>query len=173
MKKHFVVFWRILFEFRTNSVFLRPGRHLDTQCLIQLHLYFQLTKKRCARHYNMNCLKVDLISSIDKLSKSTDFNVLPGIKVISNPEAFASQKNADLKMVFSADNVSDQLDELLLKRLTNYARSLSLNVQILDKDQKKGKSFGSSMLENFIRSYYTVDGRGNIFIVKLNKSLYE
>lgn len=69
-------------------------------------------------------------------------------------------------MVFSADDVSDQLNELLLKRLTNYAKSLSLNVQILDKDQKKGKSFGSGMLENFIRSYYTVQGRGNIFFIE-------
>lgn len=118
----------------------------------------KLTKKRCSRSYNMNCLKVDLISSIDNLGKNTEFSILPGIKVTSNPDVFASQKTSDMKMVFSADNVGDQLDELLLKRVTNYAKSLSINVQLLDKDQKKGKSFGSSMLDNFIRS---VDGRAD------------
>lgn len=137
---------------------------INKNTLITFSLLLQLTKKRCSREYNANCLKVDLISSIDKLSKNTDFSILPGIRVISNPDIFASQKSTDLKMVFSVDNVNEQLNELLLRRVANYAKSLSLNVQIFDKDQKKGKSLGSNLLDNLIRSFTTVEGRGNIFL---------
>lgn len=127
-----------------------------------LFYFFQLTKKRCAREYNVNCLKVDFISSIEKLGKSTDFQILPGIRVISNADTFALQKADDSKMVFSANNVGEQLDDILVRRLVSYARSLSLNVQLFDKDQRKGKSFGFNLIPNLFTS---VEGRGKIIIL--------
>lgn len=119
----------------------------------------KLTKKRCAREYNMNCLKVDLISSVEKLGKSTDFQLLPGVRVVGNTDAFMSQRADDSRMVFSAENVGNQLDELLVRRLVSYAKSLSLNVQIFDKDQKRGKSLGLSTF--FPSLLATFEGRGD------------
>ncbi len=112
----------------------------------------------------MNCLKVDLISSVEKLGRNTDLQLLPGVKIVSNADAFLAQKSMDTKMEFSADNVGQQLDELLARRLISYAKSLSLNIQIFDKDEKKGKSIGTSVLENLFRKF-TVEGRGNIFLL--------
>lgn len=123
----------------------------------------QLTKKRCVRNYDTNCLKVDLISSLEKLGRSTDFQLLPGVKLVANTDLFLAQRSSDTKMEFSADNISQQLDELLKRRLVSYAKSLSLNIQIFDKDQKKGKSFGTSVFENLFRQ--SVEGRGNMFTI--------
>lgn len=105
---------------------------------------------------------MDLISSVEKLGKSTDFQILPGIKVVSNADTFALQKAEDSKMVFSANNVGEQLDDILVRRLVSYARSLSLNVQLFDKDQRKGKSFGFNLIPNLFTS---VEGRGKKIIL--------
>lgn len=80
---------------------------------------------------------------------------------MSNTDLFLSQRSSDTKMEFSADNISQQLDELLKRRLVSYAKSLSLNIQIFDKDQKKGKSYATSIFENLFPQ--SVEGRGNMF----------
>lgn len=109
----------------------------------------------------MNCLKVDLISTLEKLGPSTDFQLLPGVKLVANTDLFKAQRSNDAKMEFTTNNISQQLDELLKQRLVSYAKSLSLNIKIFDKDQKKGKSLGTSIFEDSFRQ--SVEGRGNMF----------
>lgn len=62
-------------------------------------------------------------------------------------------------MVFVADRVSQQLDELLVRRLISYAKSISFNVQLFNEDHKKGKSIGNTIFDSLIGQY--IEGRGN------------
>lgn len=80
---------------------------------------------------------------------------------MGDTDLFSAQRSSDTKMEFTTDNISQQLDELLKRRLINYAKSLTLKIQIFDKNQKKGKSLGTSIFDNSFRQ--SVEGRGNMF----------
>lgn len=92
--------------------------------------------RNCANAYTITCLKLDIVSWVDKLNEEDDYNVLPGVSVVRD-NGSARANTADLVAELARDFPNDaeaRLDAYLLKKVANYLNSHSLRLKLLDKD---------------------------------------
>ncbi|KAF5290251.1 hypothetical protein FQA39_LY14805 [Lamprigera yunnana] len=101
----------------------------------------------CSNSYTTTCLKLDIVSWVDKLNEEDDYNVLPGLSVVRENDS-ARANTADLVAELARDFPNDaeaRLDAYLFKKVSNYLNSHSLRLKLFDNDSAgtaRGKGGG-------------------------------
>lgn len=88
----------------------------------------------CATTYSATCLKLDIVSWVDKLSEEEDYSVLPGVSVVRE-NGSARANTADIVAELARDFPNDpeaRLDAYLMKKVTGYLNSHSLRLNLHD-----------------------------------------
>lgn len=88
----------------------------------------------CANSYSATCLKLDIVSWVDKLNEEDNYSVLPGVSVIRE-NASARANTADMVAELARDFPNDpeaRLDAFLMKKVTGYLSSHSIRLNLFD-----------------------------------------
>ncbi|XP_044268618.1 uncharacterized protein LOC123013848 [Tribolium madens] len=89
----------------------------------------------CANSYTTTCLKLDIVSWVDKLNEQDDYSVLPGVSVIRENPNGTNPNTADIVAELARDFPNDpdaRLDAFLMKKLTGYLNSHSVRLNLFD-----------------------------------------
>lgn len=90
--------------------------------------------KDCESSYSPTCMKLDIVSFIEKMSESSDYSILPGLSVVR--EARGNKvKTADVvaELARSFPNDPDKrLDSFLMFKLNSYLDSHALRMKLVD-----------------------------------------
>ncbi|KAG5884640.1 hypothetical protein JTB14_035735 [Gonioctena quinquepunctata] len=106
--------------------------------------------KDCENSYSTKCLKLDLVSWVDKLNEDENFSVLPGISIVRE-NASAKTNTADIVADLARDFPNDpdaRLDAFLLKKVHGYLNNHAIRVSLFNQDNtvtgrgKGGGGFG-------------------------------
>lgn len=75
--------------------------------------------KNCAGSYSMTCLKLDIVSWVDRLSDRGDYDILPGVSVVrENGSARANTADLVTEVAREFPNDADaRLNAYLLKKI--------------------------------------------------------
>ncbi|XP_068898517.1 uncharacterized protein [Tenebrio molitor] len=87
----------------------------------------------CATSYTSTCLKLDIVSWVDKLNEEDNYNVLPGVSVVR--ENGTHPNTADIVAELARDFPNDpdaRLDAFLMKKVTGYLNSHSIKLNLFD-----------------------------------------
>lgn len=90
--------------------------------------------KDCGKSYSATCLKLDVVSFLDKLSEQEDIGILPGVSVVKengSTHVPTSEVVANLARDFPND-VEKRLDAYLVHKVGSYLNSHSLSIKLFD-----------------------------------------
>ncbi|XP_017891462.1 uncharacterized protein LOC108631808 [Ceratina calcarata] len=90
--------------------------------------------KDCGKSYSATCLKLDVVSFLDRLSEQEDINILPGVSVIKengSANVPPSEVVANLARDFPND-VEKRLDAYLVHKVGSYLNSHSISIKLFD-----------------------------------------
>lgn len=93
-------------------------------------------ERDCANSYTTTCLKLDLVSWVDKLNEEDNYSVFPGVSVIRE-NATARLNTADIVAELAREFPNDpdaRLDAFLIKKLSSYLNSHSIQFNLLNRD---------------------------------------
>ncbi|KAL1494638.1 hypothetical protein ABEB36_010207 [Hypothenemus hampei] len=98
--------------------------------------------KNCDDSYSMTCLKLDVVSWVDKLSENDDISVLPGITIIkenSSAKITTSDIVTELAREFP-DDPNARLDAFLMRKVSGFLNnhSIKLNLWNAAQDESAG-----------------------------------
>lgn len=88
----------------------------------------------CANSYSPTCLKLDIVSWVDKLNEEDNYSVLPGVSVVRE-NASARANTADMVAELARDFPNDpeaRLDAFLMKKVAGYLNSHSIRLNLFD-----------------------------------------
>ncbi|XP_017770591.1 PREDICTED: uncharacterized protein LOC108558254 [Nicrophorus vespilloides] len=88
----------------------------------------------CASTYSTTCLKLDIVSWIDKLNENDDYSVIPGVSVVRE-NGSARANTADMVAELARDFPNDpdaRLDAYLMNKVTGYLNSHSIKLNLFD-----------------------------------------
>ncbi|PSN49218.1 hypothetical protein C0J52_16936 [Blattella germanica] len=100
----------------------------------------KVLSKGCTHRYTLTCLKLDVVSLVDRLSEADKYQLMPGVTVIKDgaDETSASRKfPGDLVATLAKDYPNDvdaRLDAYLLRRLGQYLNSHSVTFKLFDEE---------------------------------------
>ncbi|XP_044755243.1 uncharacterized protein LOC123314185 [Coccinella septempunctata] len=93
--------------------------------------------KDCSNAYTPTCLKLDIVSWVDKLNENDDVDLVPGVSVVR--ENGSEQVNtADIVAELARDFPNDadaRLDAFLMKKVTGYLNSHSVRLNLWNQNQ--------------------------------------
>lgn len=105
--------------------------------------------KDCGKSYSATCLKLDVVSFLDKLSEQQDIGILPGVSVIKengSADVPSSEVVANLARDFPND-VDKRLDAYLVHKVGSYLNSHSISIKLFDpKTFEAARSFNEETL---------------------------
>lgn len=90
--------------------------------------------KDCGKSYSTTCLKLDVVSFLDRLSEQDDLGILPGVSVVkenASIDVSASEVVANLARDFPND-VEKRLDAYLVHKVGSYLNSHSISIKLFD-----------------------------------------
>ncbi|XP_046752802.1 uncharacterized protein LOC124416026 [Diprion similis] len=90
--------------------------------------------KDCNKSYSATCLKLDVVSFVDKLSETKDLGILPGVSLVKETDSKdvpASEVVANLARDFPND-VDKRLDAFLLHKVGSYLNSHAISIKLFD-----------------------------------------
>ncbi|KAL2720127.1 hypothetical protein V1478_010393, partial [Vespula squamosa] len=90
--------------------------------------------KDCGKSYSTTCLKLDVVSFLDRLSEQEDLGILPGVSVVkenASTDVSASEVVANLARDFPND-VEKRLDAYLVHKVGSYLNSHSISIKLFD-----------------------------------------
>lgn len=97
--------------------------------------YKKSLTRDCGNSYTFTCLKLDLVSWVDKLNEDDDYSVVPGVSLVrENGSARAS--TADIVAELARDFPNDpdaRLDAFLMKKVTSYLESHAIRLNFFDR----------------------------------------
>ncbi|EAT45782.1 AAEL002961-PA [Aedes aegypti] len=96
----------------------------------------QPKSKLCANSYSVSCLKMEIVSFLERLSDQNEYSVLSGVSVVRDANVNVT-KTADIisevSRIFPTDP-NKRLDEFLIIKLNDYLKSHSLRLKLMDKE---------------------------------------
>ncbi|XP_072755305.1 LOW QUALITY PROTEIN: uncharacterized protein Osi16 [Anoplolepis gracilipes] len=104
--------------------------------------------KDCGKSYSATCLKLDVVSFLDKLSEQENIGILPGVSVIkeNSSDVPASEVVANLARDFPND-VEKRLDAYLVHKVRSYLNSHSISIKLFDpRTFEAARSFNENAL---------------------------
>lgn len=96
-------------------------------------------ERDCANSYTTTCLKLDLVSWVDKLNEEDSYSVFPGVSV-ERENASARLNTADIVAELAREFPNDpdaRLDAFLLKKVISYLSSHSIRFNLFNKDSEE------------------------------------
>lgn len=90
----------------------------------------------CANAYTATCLKLDIVSWVDRLNEEDSYSVVPGVTVVRE-NGSARSNTADMVAELARDFPNDpgaRLDAFMVKKITSYLNSHSLRLNFYDAD---------------------------------------
>jgi hypothetical protein len=108
----------------------------------------KVMSKGCSHRYTMTCLKLDVVSLVDRLSEAESYQLLPGVTVVrdnSSAEDGSSGVDSSTSRKFPVDlvaslardypnDVDSRLDAFLIRRVGQYLSSHSITVKLFDEE---------------------------------------
>jgi hypothetical protein len=108
----------------------------------------KVMSKGCSHRYTLTCLKLDVVSLVDRLSETESYQLLPGVTVVrDNSSAEGGNNDADpstsrkfpVDLVASLardypNDVETRLDAFLIRRVGQYLSSHSITVKLFDEE---------------------------------------
>ncbi|XP_049548079.1 uncharacterized protein LOC125959302 [Anopheles darlingi] len=97
---------------------------------------FSSSKKMCDQRYNVNCLKLELVSFLERVTNQKEYNLMAGVSVVRDPGANITKTTdliAEVTRIFPT-NPEKRLDEFLLSKLNDYLQTHSLRLKFIDSD---------------------------------------
>lgn len=106
----------------------------------------------CGNSYSMTCLKLDIVSFVDKLNEEEQFSVFPGISLVkeNSTQANTADMVSELAREFPTD-AEARLDAFLFKKIGGYLNSHSIRLNLWNpssdvaegrgKDKKNGMAY--------------------------------
>lgn len=92
--------------------------------------------KDCSNSYTPTCLKLDIVSWVDKLNENDDVDGIPGVSVVR--ENGKQVNTADIVAELARDFPNDadaRLDAFLMKKVTGYLNSHSVRLNLWNQNQ--------------------------------------
>ncbi|XP_058793715.1 uncharacterized protein LOC131665673 [Phymastichus coffea] len=105
-------------------------------------------KKDCSKWYSAMCLRLDVISFVDRLSERNSIGILPGVTVVKqNSTAPAGNVVANLAREFPND-VDKRMDAYLMHKIGNYLNSHAISIKLFDpRTFEATRSFNEAAME--------------------------
>ncbi|XP_066247965.1 uncharacterized protein [Euwallacea similis] len=112
--------------------------------------YKKSLSRDCSSVYTATCLKLDVVSWVDKLNEDDDYSVMPGVSLVRE-NGSARSSTADIVAELARDFPNDpdaRLDAYLMKKVTSYLNSHSVRLNLFDRKsyveeaRKRGGSGG-------------------------------
>ncbi|XP_055618781.1 uncharacterized protein LOC129763584 [Toxorhynchites rutilus septentrionalis] len=94
------------------------------------------SKKACENRYSVTCLKLDIVSFLERISDQNEYNIVSGVSVVKDADKNITKTSeiiAEVSRIFPTDP-NKRLDEFLIMRLNDYLRSHSLRLKLMDKE---------------------------------------
>lgn len=128
--------WRN-FEGTKNHLSLSPGDIMK-----------KVMSKGCSHRYTLTCLKLDVVSLVDRLSETDKYQLLPGVTVVrdnssadtgNGDEETTSDRKFPAELVASLardypNDVDSRLDAFLIRKIGQYLNSHSITVKLFDEE---------------------------------------
>lgn len=91
-------------------------------------------KKDCDKSYTLTCLKLDIVTFVDKLSSENNFRIIPGISVVKeNSTSVPTTSDIVNNLSRSFPNDADKrLDGYVLHKIGDYLSSHSISIKLFD-----------------------------------------
>lgn len=96
-------------------------------------------QRDCSKQYTVTCMKLDLVSWVERLSEDDNFQVVPGVSLVRDANS-ARANTADLVAELARDFPNDaeaRLDAFLLKKVTGYLNTHTIRLRLFDEDDKQ------------------------------------
>lgn len=111
--------------------------------------YRKLLTKDCNKYYSAKCLKLDVMSWLEKMNENGSYSVYPGISIVRE-NGSAPSNTADIVSVLARDFPNDpdsRLDAFLVKKVHDFLNTHSIKLDLFQKDsvttaRKKGGGGG-------------------------------
>ncbi|XP_011505146.1 PREDICTED: uncharacterized protein LOC105367969 [Ceratosolen solmsi marchali] len=107
-------------------------------------------KKDCSKVYSSTCLKLDVVSFVDRLSEQDDLGILPGVSVVKQNSSVTipvSDVVANLARDFPND-VDKRMDAYLMHRIGTYLNSHAISIKLFDpRTFEATRTFNEAALE--------------------------
>ena len=108
----------------------------------------KVMSKGCSHRYTLTCLKLDVVSLVDRLSETESYQLLPGVTVVRDNSSAEDGSNGvdsstsrkfpvDLVASLARDypnDVDSRLDAFLIRRVGQYLSSHSITVKLFDEE---------------------------------------
>lgn len=107
----------------------------------------KVMSKGCSHRYTLTCLKLDVVSLVDRLSEAESYQLLPGVTVVRDNSSAEDGSNGvestsrkfpvDLVASLARDypnDVESRLDAFLIRRVGQYLSSHSITVKLFDEE---------------------------------------
>lgn len=108
----------------------------------------KVMSKGCSHRYTLTCLKLDVVSLVDRLSETESYQLLPGVTVVrdnssaedgSNDAESSTGRKFPVDLVASLardypNDVESRLDAFLIRRVGQYLSSHSITVKLFDEE---------------------------------------
>jgi hypothetical protein len=108
----------------------------------------KVMSKGCSHRYTLTCLKLDVVSLVERLSETDKYQLLPGVTVVrdnSSAEAGSDDEDSTSSRKFPVDlvaslardypnDVDARLDAYLIRKVGQYLHSHSITVKLFDEE---------------------------------------
>lgn len=109
------------------------------------HVKSETKTRDCTNSYTATCIKLDLVSWVDKLNEEESYIVFPGVSVVRD-EVGTRTNTGDIVSELAREFPNDpdaRLDAFLLKKITSFLSSHSVRFDLLNKDSVESGRGGS------------------------------
>ncbi|XP_055551615.1 uncharacterized protein LOC129733983 [Wyeomyia smithii] len=128
------------------------------------------SKKICINKYSVTCLKLEIVSFLERISEQSEYSLMSGVSVVKDADANVTKTAeiiAEVSRIFPKDP-NKRLDEFLIVKLNNYLKSHSLRLKLMDSEAmekaralfegRKGKLGKKGGLETMIAAAMMMKG---------------
>lgn len=129
------------------------------------------SRKICDNKYSLTCLKLEIVSFLERISDQSEYNLMSGVSVVKDNTVNVTKTAeiiAEVSRIFPADP-NKRLDEFLIVKLNDYLKSHSLRLKLMDNEAmekardlfegRKGKLGKKGGLETMIAAAMMMKGK--------------
>ncbi|XP_030768087.1 uncharacterized protein LOC115891686 [Sitophilus oryzae] len=102
----------------------------------------RMFSKNCNSAYSFTCLKLDIVSWVDKLNENDDYSVVPGVSIVKENN-INSTNTADLVAQLGREFPDDpeaRLDAFLLKKVSGFVNNHSIKLKLWSDEKTNAAS---------------------------------
>ncbi|XP_023022186.1 uncharacterized protein [Leptinotarsa decemlineata] len=104
--------------------------------------YKRALARNCEMSYSTTCLKLDIVSWVDKLNEDKNFSIFPGISIVREN---VSENTADIVTDLARNFPNDpdaRLDAFFLRKIQGYLNNHAIRISLFDKSEAESARKG-------------------------------